>query len=80
MKSTAGEIFIAFLMSGVAAVFAAALGFVGASLLCSTLLSGEMTEWALIWAPITALVFAVAAFVFVFRKISTHGESPDKMP
>jgi hypothetical protein len=75
MKSTAGESFIAFVMSGVAAVLAAIVGFVGGIFLCQRLLSGEMTEWALILAPATALVFGVVVFVFAFRKISTYGES-----
>jgi hypothetical protein len=78
MKSTAGEIFIAVLMSGVAAVFAAVVGFVGAIFLCSRLFSGEATESALILAPATAVVFAVAVFVFAFWKISTYGEGPDE--
>lgn len=80
MKSTVGESFIAFVMSGVAALLAAVVGFVGAIFLCEKLFSGEMTEWALILAPATALVFAATVFVFAFRKISTYGESPDKRP
>lgn len=80
MKSTAGETFIAFVVSVVAAVPAAVVGFVGAIFLCEKIFSGEMTEWALILAPATALVFAVAVFVFAFRKISMYGESPDKQP
>ena len=78
MKSTAGEILVAVLMSGVAAVFAAVVGFVGAIFLCSKLFSGEARESALILAPATALVLAFAVFVFAFRKISTYGEGPDE--
>ncbi len=80
MKSTAGESIIAFVISVVAAALAAIVGFVGAIFLCGKLLSGEMTEWALILAPATALTFAAAAFVFAFRKISRYGESPDTRP
>jgi hypothetical protein len=67
-------------MSSVAAVFAAVVGFVGAILCCSTFLSGEMTEWDLILAPATALIFAVATFIFAFQKITTYGEHPDNLP
>jgi hypothetical protein len=41
MKSPVGENFIAFLMSGVAAVLAGIVGFVGAIFLCAKLLYGE---------------------------------------
>jgi drug/metabolite transporter (DMT)-like permease len=64
-------------MAGVAAVFAAVLGFVGAIFLCGELLSGEMTEWGLILAPTTALIFGIGVFVLVFRKIEKYGEDPD---
>jgi hypothetical protein len=79
MKSTFGEGFIAVFISGVAAFFAAIAGFVGALYLCARLLSREMSDWALILAPATAVVFAVAVFVFAFRKLSTYGEFPDKL-
>ncbi len=78
MKSTVGENIFAILMSGIAAAFAAVMGFVSAIILCSTFLRGEVTEWDLILAPVTAVVFSVSAFVFAFRKISTYGENPDK--
>lgn len=78
MKSTVGESLIAVLMSGVAALLAAVVGFVGAIFLCSKLFSGEATESALILAPATAIVFAVAVFVFAFWKISMYGEGPDE--
>ena len=77
MKSTVGESIVTVLMSGVAAAIAAIVGFVGAIFLCQTLLHGEMTEWALVLAPATALIFAVIVFVTVLRKIGTYGESPD---
>jgi hypothetical protein len=50
MRSTLGESLVAVLMAGVAAFFAAILGFVGAAWLCSALLSGEMGEWGLVRA------------------------------
>ena len=78
MKSTIGENIVAVLMAGFAAFIAAIVGFVSAIVLCSTFLHGEMTEWDLILAPVTAVVFAVFAFVFAFRKISTYGDNPDK--
>ena len=78
MNSTVGENIVAVLMSGVAAIIAGIVGFVSAIVLCSTFLRGEMTEWDLILAPVAALVFAVSAFVFAFKKISTYGENADK--
>jgi ABC-type multidrug transport system permease subunit len=77
MKSTAGESIIALLISGVAALIAAVVGFVFAIYVCGKLLRGEMGEWALILAPVTAVVSAVAVFVIAFRKIDTYGENPD---
>ena len=77
MKSTFGENIFAVLMAGVAALFAAILGFGGAIWLCSALLSGEMSQWDLILGPAAALVSAVAVFVIAFHKISTHGDPPD---
>jgi len=80
MKSTVGESIVTVLMSGVAAVIAAVVRFVCAIFLCQTLLRGEMTEWALVLAPATALIFAVTVFVIVLRKIGTYGEHPDNQP
>jgi hypothetical protein len=74
MKATVGEQFVAVLMSGFAAFLAAIAGFVGTIYLCGRLLRGEMTDWALILAPATAVVFAIAVFVLVFRKITTYGD------
>jgi hypothetical protein len=36
-----------------------------------------MTEWGLILAPTTALIFGIGVFVLVFRKIEKYGEDPD---
>jgi hypothetical protein len=77
MKSSFGEIFIAFLMAGAAAVLAAGMGFVGAIFLCAKLLSGEGSESALILAPATALILGIAVFVFVFGKVIRYGEDLD---
>ncbi|MGA9586421.1 MAG: hypothetical protein WBQ95_13900 [Terracidiphilus sp.] len=77
MKSAVSETVFALVMSGVAATFAAAVGFVSGIALSEGFFNGEMTQWALILAPATAVVFAVMSFIFVFRKISTYGESPD---
>ena len=78
MNSTIGENVVAVLMSGFAAIIASILGFVFSIILCSTFLHGEMTEWSLILAPAAAVVFAVSAFAFALRKISTYGENSDK--
>jgi hypothetical protein len=80
MQSTVGESFVAILISGVAAALEAVLRFVGAIFLCGMLLRGEMSEWALILAPATAIVLAVAVFLFAFRMITTYGEYPDSRP
>ncbi len=80
MKSTVGESIVAALISGVAAVIAAIVGFVGEIFICQTLLRGEMTEWALVLAPATALVLAVSVFVIALRKIGTYGEHPGNQP
>jgi type III secretory pathway component EscS len=80
MKSTVGETFVAVLMSGAAALLAAICGFVVAIWGCSTFLSGEATEFALILAPVTALSFAVITFVIAFRRITTFGEHPPDLP
>lgn len=57
---------IAFLM----ALIAAALGFVAGIALCSWLLSGEMSEWGLLVAPILAVVFGLAALLYTFRRLT----------
>jgi ABC-type multidrug transport system permease subunit len=77
-KSTAGESIIALLISGVAAAIAGVVGFVLAIFFCGKLLRGELGEWALIMAPVTAVVFAVAVFVTAFTKLDAYGEKPDK--
>ncbi len=79
MKSTVGESLIAFLISAVAAVFAAIAGFFVGVILPEVFLSGEATESALILAPAIALIFGTAVFVFAYRKISSYGESPDNL-
>jgi hypothetical protein len=79
IKSSLGENLVACLIAGVAAVLAVVVGIVGAIFLCGRLLSGEMTEWDLILAPVTGLIFGIAAFVFVFRKIVTYGDDPDSL-
>ena len=76
MKSTLGENFIAVLISGVLAVLAAVGGFVAGVFLCTKLFTGEGTESALVVAPVLALLFATAVFVFAFRKLSSYGEGP----
>jgi hypothetical protein len=80
MKSSVGENFIARLMSGLAAVLAAIVGFGGAIFLCAKLLHGETWEWALILVPATAIMFAIAVFDLALRKITTYGEHPDDLP
>jgi ABC-type multidrug transport system permease subunit len=79
MKSTLGEILFATVLAGVAAALAAVLGFVGGIFLCGRLLSGEMTEWALIVGPALALLMAVGTFVLLFWKIIRYG-APDSLP
>ena len=77
MKATVGETLITVLISGACAFVAAIAGFFGAMALCFTMLSGEMTQWALILSPATALVCAVFVFLIAFRKIVDYGERPD---
>jgi hypothetical protein len=72
---TIGEIVFAFVLSAVAAFFAAVIGFVGAALLCANLLRGEAGEAGLILAPAAAFMLAVVAFSICFRKIITYGDS-----
>jgi low affinity Fe/Cu permease len=74
MKTTIGENIFATVLASIAAFLAGVVGFVGGIFLCGTLLSGEMTQWALLVAPAAALTVAVAAFVFVFGKIINYGE------
>jgi hypothetical protein len=69
MKSTVGEITVALFMSGVAAVLAAIVGFVGAIFLCQALLHGEATESPLVLAPAAAIVFGVIVFLVALRKV-----------
>jgi hypothetical protein len=69
MKSTVGEITVALFMSGVAAVLAAIVGFVGAIFLCQALLHGEATESSLVLAPAAAIVFGVIVFLVALRKV-----------
>ena len=77
MKSTAGDSFVALLMSAVAALLAAvAGGFLG--IIFSRLLPDRDGESALLLAPFCSFVLAVSVFVVVFRKISTYGENSDK--
>lgn len=78
MKTTTGENIFATVLASVAAFFAGAVGLVGGVFLCEILLSGEMTQWALVVAPAAALILAVAAFVFVFGKIVNYGEQGSK--
>jgi uncharacterized membrane protein len=73
MKTTFGENIFATVLSGIAAALAGIVGFVGGIFICDWLFAGEMTEWALIIAPATALVMAVISFVIVYRKIITYG-------
>lgn len=77
MNSTVGEIFIAFLISGVVAVLAAIVGFFAGVLLPNILLRGEATEAGLVLAPAMALIFGAAVFVFAFRKLCKYGEGPN---
>jgi hypothetical protein len=51
IKSTAGEITVAIFMSGVFAVLAAIVGFVGTIFICQALLHGDATESSLLLAP-----------------------------
>jgi hypothetical protein len=74
MRSTVGESLVAVLIAGVLATISAIVGFVGAIFFCGTVFRGEMTEWALVLAPASALIFGVVLFVFVFRKISSYGD------
>jgi uncharacterized RDD family membrane protein YckC len=77
MKSTAGEFFVAFLVSAVLAVLAAVAGFFAGALLPAILLSGESGEWGLVLAPAMALLSGGVVFVFAFRKIRSYGEGPE---
>jgi len=80
MKHTIGEMIFAFALSAVAAVFAGVVGFMGGVFYCDIRFSGEMTQWALVVAPASALVMAVLAFVVVFWKIATYGEAHPSPP
>jgi hypothetical protein len=79
MNSSFGGRFVAPLMAGLSAVFAAVAGFVGAIFLCGKLLSSEFAVLAVFIAPTTALILGIATFVVVFRKISTYREDPDRL-
>lgn len=80
MKSTAGELLFAFLISAVVAVLAAVAGWFVGALLPMMLFSGESTESGLVLDPAMALVFGAVVFVFAFRKLSKFGEGPDGSP
>jgi hypothetical protein len=69
MGTRLGEIIFATVLSALAAVLAAVVGFVGAIALSSALFSGEATESALVLAPASALGMAVIAFIVSFRKL-----------
>lgn len=73
MKSTVGEIFVALVIAGVAATFAAILGAVATIFFC-TKLPGEASESGLI-APLVGLVIGIVVFVLVFWRIKEYGES-----
>lgn len=68
---------MAVLIAGIAAVLAGIAGFVGGIWVCSVVFSGEATESALVIGPATALVFAAAVFIIMFRKMTMFGDSPD---
>lgn len=73
LRPTLGESLVSTLIAAVCALIAAAIGFVGGVFLCGWLFTGEMAEWALIVAPVAALVFGVLTFVLVFRSFSRFG-------
>jgi hypothetical protein len=73
MTNTLGEIIFATVLSGVVAVLAGIAAFVGMTLLCAKMLSGEATQAALVLAPAAAFVSAVFVFLMSFRKIIRYG-------
>ena len=75
IKSAAGEITVAIFMSGVFAVLAAIVGFVGTKFLCQPLLHGEANESSLLLAPVAAIIFGVIVFLIALRKIIGHVKS-----
>jgi len=76
VQPTGGELMFAICVAAICALLAASIGFVGAIFLCGRLLSGEMTEWALSLAPLTALAFGTIVFVLVFRWTIRYGDPP----
>jgi hypothetical protein len=76
LQPSGGELMFAICIASICALLAAVVGFVGAIFLCGRLFSGEMTEWALILAPLAALLFGAAAFDITFRWIVHYGDPP----
>ena len=74
-QRTIGEVIFAIVLSLIVASLAAVAGFFGVAFLCAKLLIGESGEAALVLAPATAGVLAIAAFSICFRKIITYGDS-----
>ena len=76
ISATPGELLFAILSAAGIAALAGLVGFLGGTILCARLLVGEATEWALIVAPATALLFGVAAFGISFLWILHYGDPP----
>jgi len=74
VEPTSGELLVAIALASVPAVLAAIVGFAGAIFLCGRLFAGEMTEWGLILAPVTALIFGAGVFVAAFRWFIHHSD------
>jgi hypothetical protein len=69
-------------MAAICALIAAAVGFFAGIFLCQRFLTGELTEWALIAGPLTALIFGATVFILVLRWTIRYGEpqSPEESP
>jgi hypothetical protein len=78
VEPTSGELFFAIVLASIAAVLAGIAGFVLGIVLCGRFLSGEATEWGLVFGPVTALLLGSAAFSFVFRWIVHYGNPPSQ--
>jgi hypothetical protein len=68
VKPTLGETVVAFLAGLLAAVVTALVGGIAAIFACAKLLTGEMSEWALVLGPASATLSAALAFVFTVRR------------
>jgi ABC-type spermidine/putrescine transport system permease subunit II len=71
--ATFGESLVAILLASVASSLSAIAGFVAAIAFCELAFTGESTEFALLLAPLTAIVAGVIVFIVVYRWLVRYG-------